>query len=239
MKNNRAGFTIVELMIATAIFTIILIITTTTIIGITQTYIKGSVENQTEDTATSILNEISQDIEFNNGSTINTSYLYTDSNGVITPIQNSVNEYYFCIGNDVYVYSFDFPLNTSDPTEAYNIGLVRYSATSCPTSLTGLPNTLSNMPTGYEELLVQNERIGALYIQGQTINSTATYTVKVEVGYASNSANTLISDNSAYQNGHTVPPANYTYPYQCLSGTDSSFCAVTDLTTMVAPRIND
>ena len=239
MKLHQSGFTIIELMIATAVFTIILLLTTTTVIGISQTYIKGSIESNDQDTATNVLNDISQDIEYNNGSTINTSGLYTTINGTITPDHNSENEYYFCIGNDVYAYSFDTPLNTSSTNTKYNIGLVRYTSDSCPSSMNALPTSLSAMPTGFEELLVQNERVGGLFIQGQAINGAEAYSVMVEIGYATATSDNIISDNGTYKDATTVPPANYVYPYQCLSGLDSSFCAVTNLTTMVVPRIND
>ncbi len=229
MKSNETGFTIIELLIATAIFTVILIITTTSIIGISQTYVKGSVENQTQQSARSILSSISQDIEFNNATNINISDFSSPA---------SSDERYFCIGNDVYVFKINKYLSFSHTGSEYsNIGLIRYASNSCPTAAT-LPTSLSTMPQGYTELLANHERIGQLNIKQININNFHAYTISLEIGYGSNSL-LGISSSSPYYNDSTIPSASTTIPYQCQSGLDSSFCAVSILTTTVAPRINN
>ena len=203
MKDNQDGFTIIELLIATAIFTVILLITSTTIIGISQTYVKGSVEGNTQQTARKILSTISQDIEFNNSSSI--------------IIHQSKN--YFCIGNDVYLYNLNKRLvSKPTPSTEPNWVLVRYTAPTCPL-LSSLPTT---PPTGFEELMSSGQRLGQLSID----QSGQSYTITLEVGYGT----------SSLLNTSSNAPAPY--KYTCQSGLDSSFCAVSSLTTTVTPRIN-
>src|SRR5665213_3376754 len=103
LRNETSGFTIIELLIATSVFSIILLITASTLVGISQTYIKGSVQDQTQQTARSVLTDLSQDIQFNSVSGVN---------GIpITTVYG--NEYFFCIGNDVYIYHLDMDIGLS------------------------------------------------------------------------------------------------------------------------------
>ncbi|MHB1865528.1 MAG: prepilin-type N-terminal cleavage/methylation domain-containing protein [Candidatus Saccharimonadales bacterium] len=230
MKVNQSGFTIIELMIATAVFTVILIITTTTLIGISETYIKGSVEGQTQQTARTVLSDISSDIQLNNPN-INISDLSTNN--------KLPDEFYFCIGNDVYAYQLDQVVSSN------NWALVRYTA-GCPNSP---PSNPLNNPEA-EELLSANERLGELSIAPVTSagNAIIGYTIQVEVGYGNNTnGNSLINDKTNPQ-WNPPPPEPLSpnkgygyvdYPYQCQGGTDSSFCAVSTLTTTVSSRITN
>ena len=230
MKNSQSGFTIIELLVATAVFATILVVTTTTIIGISQTYVKGSVEGQTQQTARAVLNDISQAIQY--------SSVSANPKPTCAVSSCSNDEYYFCIGNDVYVYSLDKYLSSSSSLGAGNSSwvLIRYNNGSCPSQ----GNLPSPFPAGYAELLSPNERLGQLNIIGTTINGVQNYTLSIEVGYGSNELLQDSTYNSSpnYVNGATTPPSNYLFTYACQSGIDSSFCAVSSLTTTVAPRIN-
>lgn len=213
-KLTERGFTIIELMVATGVFTILLLITTTTIIGVSSTYIKGSVEGQTQETARTILNDISQDIQFNQPP-------FTISN--MTSANGGNDTFFFCIGNDVYVYQLDQVQSTSTPI------FVRYSG-SCPS-----PPTTVNV-AGAASLMTRNERLGYLSITQSSVNDYYVYNISIEVGYAVSGAsgNSLINDLT---NQGNPPAGNYKYDYQCQNGSDSNFCAVSTLTTSVTSRI--
>ncbi len=229
MRASQDGFTIVELMIATAIFAIMLVLTTTTIIGITQTYTKGSVEGQTQQTARAVLSDISQAIEFN------------DSNDITVTTNSSGDVYYFCAGSDVYVYQLDKYLSPTLTGSEYSTWtLVRFPYSSCTVPLNSLnqPDPLGQ--AGAEELLTTNERLGWLYIVPFAINGETAYTINLEIGYGDNS---LLNDTTSTNGGYdvnalpTAPPVSAHYKYSCQSGPDSSFCATSTLTTTVIPRI--
>jgi prepilin-type N-terminal cleavage/methylation domain-containing protein len=229
MRASQDGFTIIELMIATAIFTIMLILTTTTIIGITQTYIKGSVEGQTQQTARTVLSDISQAIEFN------------DSGDITVTTNYSGDVYYFCTGSDVYVYQLDKYLSPTLTGSEYSTwALVRFPYSSCTVPLNSLnqPDPLGQ--AGAEELLATNERLGWLYISPLAINGETAYTINLEIGYGDNVLlNDTFNTNGDYNVNAlpTAPPVSAQYEYRCISGLDSSFCATSTLTTTVIPRI--
>lgn len=229
MRLKDSGFTIIELMIATAVFTVILIIATTTLIGISERYVKGTVQDQAQQSARAVLSDISEDIQLNQPN-INITDLSTT-----TP---STDEFYFCIGNDVFVYQLDQPVTSS------NWALVRYPAITCPSAP---PSSPLNNPQAVE-LLTTNERLGELSILPVTSSGTSSpigYTIQIEIGYANSGSvgNSVLKDttNPQWNPPPSTPPTNgygyYTYPYQCQSGPDSSFCAVSSLTTTVSSRI--
>ncbi len=229
MKTPQDGFTIIELMIATAVFSIMLVLTTTTIIGISQTYIKGSVEGQTQQTSRAVLSDISQAIEFN------------DSSDITATTHYSGDVYYFCTGSDVYVYQLDKYLSPTLTGSEYSTwALVRFPYSSCtvPLNSQNQPDPLGQ--TGAEELLTTNERLGELYISSPTINDETVYTINLEVGYGEN---VLLNDTTNTNGGYNVnaspvaPPVSAQYKYSCQGGPDSSFCATSTLTTTVIPRI--
>jgi prepilin-type N-terminal cleavage/methylation domain-containing protein len=63
LRRSR-GFTLVELLIATSIFSVFLLLITTMIIRIGQIYTKGLVTTQTEEAARAISTEITRAVEF-------------------------------------------------------------------------------------------------------------------------------------------------------------------------------
>src|SRR3990172_9120101 len=63
-RKGVGGFTIVELMIATTIFSVILLIVTFGMLQIGRTYYKGITLTKTQNAARSIIDTISQDIQF-------------------------------------------------------------------------------------------------------------------------------------------------------------------------------
>lgn len=93
-RANRswAGFTIVELMIATLIFSLVAILITVGVLSFTRAYYKGVNQSTTQNTARLIIEDIAQAIQFSGG----------DIQPVLTPSGNSEG---MCIGGNVR-YSF-------------------------------------------------------------------------------------------------------------------------------------
>jgi prepilin-type N-terminal cleavage/methylation domain-containing protein len=218
-KNQQAeqGFTIIELLIATAVFAVVMLIAAASIIYVSKTYVKGNIESQTQQTTRSVLQTISQDIEFTKNSTIN-----------ISPSGNNANTYHFCIGNDVYVYKLSVQVSSSEDP------LYVYSSANCPTVIPTSP------PTNSRELLSNNEQLGQLSLTcaesdnddvGNTVCTT--YTVSVEVAYIGGDSSLEDTSNSG------LNTANAFYGYSCSNmQITGSFCAVSSLTTTIEPRIN-
>jgi len=260
-KKNQ-GFTIIELMIATAVFSVIILITTASIIYVSKTYIKGQIESQTQLTAQTILADISNEIKYNKGSSV-VLPSYTPPN-----YPAKVNgPFYFCIGNLVYVYRLDTdlspsysgsnPMYASHDLVVYNDG----SSSDCPAvSLApqfGISGITSG-PTTYSygdqtrELLAANQRLGQLSVKrlSSTSNSDV-FQISIEIAYGEDDVltdNSLAGTPPMYDSdshprelppGYSSPSPNEAYGYKCVQvSVGGNFCAVSSLTTVVTSSIN-
>jgi prepilin-type N-terminal cleavage/methylation domain-containing protein len=88
--NSQKGFTIIELMIATAVFSVILLVCTIGLLQIGRMYYKGVTSARAQETARTAINDISQNIQFNGG--------------VVS--HDTVNSL-LCIGNKRYSYALN------------------------------------------------------------------------------------------------------------------------------------
>ncbi|HSX31885.1 MAG TPA: prepilin-type N-terminal cleavage/methylation domain-containing protein, partial [Candidatus Saccharimonadales bacterium] len=86
---RQQGFTIIELLIATLIFSMVLLLVTVGIMQVTRVYYKGVTESNTQNAARSIVDSISQAIQFDGG--------------LVTPIAGGTPKYQ-CINSQ----QFDF-----------------------------------------------------------------------------------------------------------------------------------
>ncbi len=67
LRQHEQGFTIIELMIATAVFSTILLLCTVGLINIGRTYYKGITSAKTQETARLIMEEVTQTLQFGGG----------------------------------------------------------------------------------------------------------------------------------------------------------------------------
>ena len=109
--DQQTGFTIIELMIATAILSTMILIVTVLIVNIGNLYYKGINQSRIQDTARSISDQISQDLKYNGG---RPSFSYsTESapNG-----STSVYVYAYCVGNIRYTYVIGNQIGSGNDT---------------------------------------------------------------------------------------------------------------------------
>jgi len=66
-RRNSGGFTIIELMIATTVFSVILLLCATALVQIGRVYYKGVLSGKTQNTARSIMDEIASNIKYSGG----------------------------------------------------------------------------------------------------------------------------------------------------------------------------
>ncbi|MDQ3123611.1 MAG: prepilin-type N-terminal cleavage/methylation domain-containing protein [bacterium] len=100
IHKKQHGFTIVELMIATAVFSIVLLICSFAIIHIGKMYYKGVITNRTQDTSRRLIEDVSSSIQF--GATSEDPDLFRRT-GAAT--YSGVNVESLCIGSVRYSYS--------------------------------------------------------------------------------------------------------------------------------------
>jgi prepilin-type N-terminal cleavage/methylation domain-containing protein len=210
-KTSDAGFTILELMISSSVFAVVLLVIAVGVINFTNNYYKGIISTETQSTARTVMADISQSIEF--GESVNLNL----SNGNVSGV---------CIDNTLYAYVVGQQVTDSSPNSSQNQGYHGLVAgnigcsslsTLTPYLGSGSQGNSGSLPSGARELLNQHMRLGVLSI---TPNGDL-YTVQVRVIYGD--TNLLTSKNWATAT--------------CVSGAGSQFCATANLTTTVEKRL--
>ncbi len=217
---TNKGFTIIELMLATVIFTFVLLILSFGIIQISNAYYRGVTLTTTQNTARNILADISQNIQFG-GSQIGGTTNYSGTPGTTQA---------FCIGSRAYFYQLGFELVSSNPNPALyqaQDGLVVVdNYLTCPSSIStvGVDLGRGTLPTGGQELLQPKMRLSKLTI---VQDSAGLYDIDVQVTYGDND---LLNNPTGVNGSGGVT--------NCMGGTAQRFCATSELQTAVAQRVN-
>lgn len=112
IHSKNRGFTIIELMIATTVFSMVLLVCTFGILEIGRSYYKGAAINRSQEMARTIMEEVADAVRFQHGD--------------ITPAAPGGNS--FCIGTARYDYTlFDY----YDPDNSPVNPLVRSEVDNC------------------------------------------------------------------------------------------------------------
>jgi prepilin-type N-terminal cleavage/methylation domain-containing protein len=101
--NSQSGFTIIELMIATSVLSILLLMTTVIIIGIGNLYNKGVNQANVQDNVRTITDDLAQQLRF--GDT------FQNPNGTI--LENNQPVGVMCVDQTRYTYALGVQINTS------------------------------------------------------------------------------------------------------------------------------
>jgi prepilin-type N-terminal cleavage/methylation domain-containing protein len=154
MNKLQNGFTIIELLIATTIFTFFLFLFSSMIIRIGQLYTKGIISSRTQEASRSIVTEIGRAIQFSGG----------------TPSWDATH---VCAGNESYTFTLGKQLNESGaftyPDQISHVLVASQSGCGAPTS------------GPQRELMGENMRLSNLTVSGSAL--TGLYTIKVRVVY--------------------------------------------------------
>ena len=209
-RKGQAGFTILELMIAAGVFAVIMLIVATGVISFTNRYYKGITTAKTQATARSVLNTISQSIQF--------------GQNVVLPTYNAAaTTYGMCIDDTLYAFRPGQEVNDAGSIGA-NQGyhaLVAMKGCSLPATLP----TTATLANG-RELLGEHMRLNYLKV---TQNGNL-YTINLRIVYGDN---VLLSQPLP---GNV--PAWLSVKETCSgSQAGTQFCAVADLSTTVEKRL--
>ncbi|HET8709294.1 MAG TPA: prepilin-type N-terminal cleavage/methylation domain-containing protein [Candidatus Saccharimonadales bacterium] len=220
-----AGFTLLELMIATSVFAVILLVVTAGILSFTRQYYKGVVSSTTQTTAREIMSEITQSIQF--GSNIQTDL--TAGGGVEG----------FCVDNKLFSYKPGTQVTDNGGVAAQHQGyhaLIRSQLASGCNSATApiaMPNT-ANLLAGQRELVGNHMRLATLKVTPLAAGGPL-YSVHVRVVYGDDDLLCSISKGDCSSSATSI---NLDKPDLACKGTiGSQFCAVSDLTTTVQKRL--
>ena len=162
LSNQSKGFTIVELLVATLVFSIVLLVVTLGIIQISRVYYKGLNQANTQNTARSVMDVITQGIQFSGAKV------------TPTPAPSVGTMQAFCIGNTQFSYRLGYQLVDGTPgTNQTNASLVTNTVSGC--------EGLAAKTTG-KEYLSPNMRLSNLVVTEITPGKTYKVTVKVVFG---------------------------------------------------------
>lgn len=114
---NKKGFTVIELLIATAVFSVVLLVFVAAFLRVSELFYKGINLSNTQETARNAVQNIANDIQFYGN-----------------PPSNFPAQSYFCIGNHRYTYKLGTPYSPGSSTD---IGLMKETVSACSA---GAPN---------------------------------------------------------------------------------------------------
>lgn len=174
---RNQGFTIVELLIASAVFSVVLIGALAGFLQIGRVFYKGTSLAATQETARQILNEVSDNIQ---------------NAASVSSVQSDTPYDYFCVGNVRYTFEIGRAVDTSNTdsfTRNDRYGLMKDTlpgsnacAPPCPKS----PAPCEADQTRWDspvELLGDNMRLQDFKIQSNTSISADYYTISVVVAF--------------------------------------------------------
>ncbi len=131
---NNKGFTIIELLIATVIFSVILLVITGAIVQFGRMYYRGVIQARTQDVARAISQDIGQTVMFSRGAPA-------------TAQQGTTPVWVTCVGNKRYTY-----IKGEQVGGTYKHGLVSDTPNSCSTG-SPVDMTAVTLPAGAREYL--------------------------------------------------------------------------------------
>ncbi len=166
---DERGFTIVELMIATAVLSTILVVVTIVMISIGNLYYKGITQARIQDGVRSIADQVSQNLELSDGP--------VPDGGTNPAVPRA-----YCIGTTRYTYIENIQIGTSYPHVLWRDTIAGNGGTCAPAQLSqAQPNSVTQPGTNGVELIPPSSRLTDF-----TIGTTSPYSVSIGAAYGAN-----------------------------------------------------
>ena len=183
--NKSNGFTIIELMIATTVFSLVLLLCTFGLLQIGRVYYKGVTGARVQESLRNVTDEISRSIQFSGGTVV-------PSPSTITP----GTAFVFCIDDQRYSAVTDRQLTETNPnpilSQTYHV-LVVDTLSGCNSS--SPPQDLTQPVVNGKELLGPNMRLSKLEVK---TTGTNLYQINIRIVYGDddilNAAHTSCAD---------------------------------------------
>jgi type II secretory pathway pseudopilin PulG len=216
-KSNQAGFTIIELMVATLTFSVILLILTVSVIQVGRMYYKGVISSHTQGSARTVIDTISRSIQFSQNNV-----------NAPSPPAGSPTIGVACIGSQRYTYALNAQVD--DSPGSYSPSNHKFQHALWQDTFTG-PCVAATMNTATppggtngKEMLESGARLTKFNVSAVTGYPNLW---KVEIGV-------LYGDDDLVK----FSDAGKTTPVGCKSGVSGSqWCALSELATQVNKRV--
>lgn len=215
---RQVGFTIVELMIATVVSSVLLIVITFGIVSFTKDYYKGINASTTQATTQNAIDAVAQAIQFNASGTVATD----GTQGI------------FCAGSQVFLYTMGKQLTAAPNSTNWGLYQLNNPSANC---------VMPAITTGGTELLGPNMRLAAINLS--QIGSSNVWQLDIRVAYGDADLLCRTSISGTTTGGCSSAAANYMSAdviqgsdVQCKLRTGSQFCSIVHLSTAIGQRIN-
>lgn len=218
LKKDARGFTVIELMIAISVFSVVLLTITMAILQMSRIYYRGVVTTNTQNTARQIMDTLSQAVQFSGDEIVPTA-----AGGTSQPTGTNLA---FCIGSKKYSYVLGRALHDGPKDDAAkrspHVLIEERSSADCPSATPAPYNMASQAALGANarELMSPNMRLTDLrvYEEGDLY--------RITVRIISGDADVLTDPDAA---DARCKGDRFTIQY----------CAVSELSTVVTKRIGN
>lgn len=240
VRCSQAGFTIIELMIATMIFSVVLLLLVFAVMHITQSYYKGITQSKTQNAARNIKDAITGAIKFGGA----TPTLDATGKPFVSGTTN-----WFCVGTQIFAYKLGYQLAGTTALTRTGHALVQGQLpdSTCPSAGVSLDNAGLRIPSGsvtnQAELLSPHMRLSNLGLKASPLGNRS-WEVDVQVTYGDDDllcnpqkvAGSCASSNTMTRvSDYTIGAPNETVI--CKQQTGLQFCAYSRLSGVVQTRI--
>ncbi|MEO5627688.1 MAG: prepilin-type N-terminal cleavage/methylation domain-containing protein [Candidatus Saccharimonadales bacterium] len=221
--NNQKGFTILELLIATMVFSVIFLGVTTALIQLSKLYYKGVVSGRTQELTQGATDQLAQQLQFSDASFSKAGPTTFTVSG--TPLQFSA----VCIGNTRYSYAINTQVNDTIADKTYDSAKSRLrhalwrdtmptGGLCAPADLSAIsPSSATNKG---EEVLGKNMRLSDFAVDCNDLTNIC----KISIGI-------IYGDNDLLEYNASG------LPVKCQTIIGNQWCATTKFTTTVLRRV--
>ncbi len=223
MKTLQKGFTIIELLIATTIFSLVLLMATAGIMHVTKQYYQGVVQARVQEAVRTVIDEIGESVRFSSSTLSSPNFVSGTFAG------GDLNHFgTFCLGAKRFAFAIDRQLVSNSPQESLkqkrHVLWTDQPAAGCPDPTlidqAFLNNDEPSSGVGGREVLSENMRLTKFSVA--PVPSAATGTYRVEIGVAYGDEDLLDATTRKCKTGYA----------------GSEFCAYAEMSVTITKRLD-
>lgn len=230
LRFEQSGFTLIELMISTMVFSVILLGATTAVVQIGRMYYKGVVSSRTQETARRSIEDISRTIQFNDAEITQPAAVQYTANGISS---GQITVQAVCVGNVRYTYAVNAQVDIQNDVNKHRLRHALWQDKVQDPKICATNPTVSGSDAAHymPDLSQEEPSAGGRELLGRYMR-LQTFSVDDTVDPTSLTVNIIYGDDDLL-----LPDANN--PTGCRSLIQGSqWCAAASLSTQVRQRID-
>ena len=229
IQNRQQGFTIIELLIATAILSTILVTVSVRMINISNLYYKGTNQCRSQDDVRNISEDIASKLRLTEG----------NLTPALTKVGTNIQSGAYCVGHTKYSFVIGKQISKS-PSASQSKQVLWKSKIDTPGVCTPLNLSTTTPTDGGTELIGPNSRLVDFRLEGKPPDNSSPYTLYIKVAYGDDdllcSPKVVSPDTCNIEN--TMSSAYFINgDLQCKGTKGRQFCGVAKLNTTIIRRV--